>query len=519
MASDTLSVQESGPETKVVAASPYQFAKRNRPLTRRQRVLGVIWDVFKKEPEERRYVLRLDFFLFAYSLLSYIVKILDQSNISNAYVSGMKEDLKLYGQERNLFNTFFNMGYLVGSVPCQIVMNRSVRPSLWIPSCELVWAALVMCIAACKSARPIYGLRFVIGLAESAAFPGFNLILGSWYTPEELGKRMALFEMSAQAANMFSGYIQTGVYSSMNGRYGIAGWRWLFIIDGIISIPVATAGYFAIPDFPTTTRARWLSTRDRDYSVRRMEAVGRKPPKKLTVREFVRIFSSPRPYLFLLPYNISGFGSYTSYFNLWLKAVGYSVQKVNLIPTAGNGIGLVAAYVGANLSDLTGVRWPWMIVSVVPILVGAIMLSVWDIPASAIIAANFIANIGTPLQPLAIAWSAEVFQDSAATRGLVLGFGNTISYTMSAWLPLLMFPSQDAPHYKYGYQLSAAFQAAAIVGILIFLLFTKWEQKKLGLVKNDYGLMVRPDELDDRLGVVEVNRDEKTATVVKEIEV
>ncbi|KAK9331545.1 hypothetical protein V1520DRAFT_325412 [Lipomyces starkeyi] len=120
--------------------------------------LGKVWDSFEKPPNQRRYIQKLDLFILSYSLLSYGLKSIDVSNVSNAYVSGMKQDVSpsmfwaSYGQERNLFTTFFNIGYLVGSTPSLIIINR-IRPSLWIPSCELVWSCLVMGIAAAKNAK------------------------------------------------------------------------------------------------------------------------------------------------------------------------------------------------------------------------------------------------------------------------------------------------------------------------------------------------------------------------------
>jgi MFS transporter, ACS family, pantothenate transporter len=69
---------------------------------------------------------------------------------------------------------------------------------------------------------------------------------------------MALFEQASAIAGMFSGYLQAALYSGLNGPAGLAGWRWLFIFDAIISIPIAVWGFFAIPDSPSNTRAFWL---------------------------------------------------------------------------------------------------------------------------------------------------------------------------------------------------------------------------------------------------------------------
>ncbi|KAK9344630.1 major facilitator superfamily domain-containing protein [Lipomyces starkeyi] len=412
----------------------YTFTPKGYKPAKGYRILSYIWDAFGKAPEERQFYLLL---------VSYIIKIIDQTNISNAFVSGMQTDLKLYGQQRNLFTTFFNMGYLAGSLPGQIIITSGVRPSYYIPTCELLWATFVMCIAACNSATPIYGLRFLEGLAESAIFPSFNLIIGSWYTPSELGKRMCLFEMSAQAASMFSGYIQA----------------------------VAVAGFFQVPDFPNNTRAWYLKQHHRDYAVQRMEMVGRKPIKRLTVKEFCKIFTSWRPYLFLWPYNMIYFGSYTGYFNLWLQSLKngaarrYSIAQLNIIPTMEMRL--------TFLSDFTRVRWTWMVFAATFSLVGSIILEIWNqypskVNDQVVMFAQLIAFASSPHQPLCIAWMAESFQDSATTRGLVLGFGNTINYAMSAWMPLVLFPTPEAPHYKYGYKAAIGFCCGDYLGIAAF---------------------------------------------------
>jgi ACS family pantothenate transporter-like MFS transporter len=105
----------------------------------------------------------------------------------------------------------------------------------------------------------MYALRFFIGLLEACAFPGYIAILGSWYGPQELAKRTAVLLEVESIASMFSGYLQAGLHSSMNGHAGLAGWQWLFIMDGVISIPIALWGFFGLPDMPHNTRAFYWS--------------------------------------------------------------------------------------------------------------------------------------------------------------------------------------------------------------------------------------------------------------------
>ena len=86
--------------------------------------------------EERAFVWRLDLFFMTIGFLGYAFKYLDQTNISNAYVSGMKEDLKLYGNELNYFTTYFNIGYMVMLYPSCIIISH-LGPEKWLPGCEV----------------------------------------------------------------------------------------------------------------------------------------------------------------------------------------------------------------------------------------------------------------------------------------------------------------------------------------------------------------------------------------------
>lgn len=90
----------------------------------------------------------------------------------------MKEDLKLLGNQLNYMQTCWTVGYVLGEIPSNMLLTR-VRPSIWIPACEVVWAILTILLAKCKTTTQVYVLRFFIGLAESAFYPGMQYIIGS----------------------------------------------------------------------------------------------------------------------------------------------------------------------------------------------------------------------------------------------------------------------------------------------------------------------------------------------------
>jgi ACS family pantothenate transporter-like MFS transporter len=234
----------------------------------------------------------------------------------------MQTDLQLYGNELNWMTTFWTIGmlepesmpaledlwltmnkkgYIIGTLPSQFIQMR-IRPSHWLPTLELIWGALVMCMAAAPNAKTIYAIRFLVGICEASAYPGMMTLLGNWYTPQELGKRSVIFQQSSAAAQMFSGFLQAGIYNGMNGTAGLKGWRWLFIFDGIISIPIAIFGYWLIPDAPSNSRAFYLKDVDKQVAAQRMVRAGRAEPKGITWGKLKSVLTHWPIYVFVVPY-------------------------------------------------------------------------------------------------------------------------------------------------------------------------------------------------------------------------
>lgn len=107
-------------------------------------------------------------------------------------------------------------------IPCNIALYY-IKPRIFFPSMVVFWAALTMVTAAANSPHHLMVIRFFVGVAESSTFIGTHYILGSWYTESELGKRSGIFTASGLAGTMFGGFIQAGIYRSMNGLSGLAG--------------------------------------------------------------------------------------------------------------------------------------------------------------------------------------------------------------------------------------------------------------------------------------------------------
>lgn len=433
---------------------------------------GVIWDTFNKSPEERKFLFKLDAALLTFASLGYFIKYLDQSNINSAFVSGMKEDLNLYGDELNIMQSCWTVGYVIGQLPSNIILTK-FRPSRWIPLMETIWTIMTFCLSRCSTAKQIYVLRFFIGLAESTFYPGMQYIIGSWYRKDELAKRSCIFHTSSAIATMFSGYLMAAVYN-LGGKGGLRGWQWLFIVDGIISLPIALAGFFVLPDVPEISKPFYLTKEEVAFANKRMQLEGRKPRAPYTKAKVKKIFKSWHVYVLTLLYVAfnNGNGGAQPVFAQWLKNSTnpkYSVGQINSYPTTTYALAVVSTLVYAWSSDtfLMGARWPPMIFAGIWNIIVYVSLAVWDIPVGWHWACYILAGLNSGLSGLCMSWAHEICAEDNEERAIVIGSMNEMAYVVQAWLPLIVWKQTEAPEYRKGFITAAVIGGPLLIGTAI----------------------------------------------------
>lgn len=187
--------------------------------------------------------------------MSFFCKFLDQTNISNTYVSGMREALKLYGN--NYLNMVYLSGYVTGKVPFMLLITRASISRHVSPVLEILYGICTFTQAQVTNINQLYSVRFLVGLFEAPSFAGVHFVLGKFYSLKsykgnspELYIRAAVFFICSPLGSIFSDYLQSAAYNNLNGTGGKAGWQWLFIIDGIITIPTAFLGLVFWPNLP-----------------------------------------------------------------------------------------------------------------------------------------------------------------------------------------------------------------------------------------------------------------------------
>ncbi|KAI0080980.1 MFS general substrate transporter [Panus rudis PR-1116 ss-1] len=450
-----------------------------------------IWDTWDKPPEERKFLAKLDACLLTYAALSYFSKYLDQQNVTNAYVSGMKEDLGLHGNQLNYITTAWTCGYVIGQIPSNLLITR-IRPSIWIPMMEVIWSALTMVLASAKNFETLVAVRFFVGLAESTFYPAIQYVIGSWYKSEELGKRACIFHTASAIGPMFSGFLQAGAYNGLNNVHGLAGWRWLFIIDGIITLPIAFLGFLIMPDLPSTTKPNIFYTQKQiDIAVKRMEEVGRKPPARFTKKKIIGFFKTWHIYLLVPLYVLfnNGGGPATSMI-FWLQSFNtpghqvYTVSQINTYPLGIQAFQIVTTLIWAWWSDAVKKRWPPMILAGLWQTVNCIVLA--STPLYTHITRRWIFYYFTSVQGglsgLILAWANELTGYDNEKRSFVVACCNTFAYVFQAWLPIIIFPQVEQPRVFKGNVATACISFSMVcVALTTLALQTRDERRAAAL--------------------------------------
>ncbi|KAF3808301.1 Pantothenate transporter liz1 [Colletotrichum gloeosporioides] len=455
----------------------------------------IVWGRPAATSAERRLIVKLDIVILSFCCLMYWVNYLDRMNLNNAYVSGMREDLDFHGNQLNVINTIFYGGYVLGQIPNNLALQK-LPPRLYFPACMIAWGLLTLGTGLVHHPWQIMILRFFQAVFESSTFVGCHYILGSWYREDELGKRTAIFTSSGLAGTMFSGFLQGGIHKSLDGVRGLPGWRWLFIIDFCITLPVALYGFIAFPDTPTSTRAWWLTDEEKRLAVDRLPEV-KKSRGTLGWSLVSRILKTWHwlgfVFLWIFASNTEMFST-NAIMNLWLSSTGnYSVEQVNYIPTGVAGVGIAATLLLGWYSDFTKRYWHvGIILSSTAIVSGAIMLQ--PPTRGAKFFALFLNGCQYASQTVLFAWANAVTREDDAKRAVILAAMNTFAIAVYMFWSLIFYSATQGPDWMEGSIAMMCMGASLFVTTLGVWYLTRRESKTLEVVEASPASIISTEE-------------------------
>ncbi len=359
----------------------------------------------------RKVTWRLIPFLF----VLYVIAWLDRVNVGFAGLQ-MNADLGFSSTVFGFGSGIFFLGYCLFEIPSNIILER-VGARLWISRIMVTWGLISAALMFVRTPAAFYLLRFLLGVAEAGFFPGVIYYLSLWYPVAHRARAIAAF-MTAVPVTGLIGAPLSGALLELDGLRGLAGWQWLFLLEGLPAVIMGTSVLFYLKDRPETTQ--WLTPAERDWLVETLAAERKGCP----LRPNIRVALTDKTVwnlgiIFLLV--AAGFYGYSFWAPLIIKSLtGLSNFKVGLVLGAISAVTIVGMLLNSYHSDRSGER---AIHIAVPLSVMAVGLI-----GCALLRQPFLAIIALALVPLGHCasygpfWSmpTQFFTGPAAAAGIAL---------------------------------------------------------------------------------------------------
>lgn len=284
-----------------------------------------------------------------------------------------------------------------------------------------------------------------------------HYIFGAWYRGDEIARRGGVFYVGLTLGTLTAGLIQAGASSSLDGVRGLAGWRWMYVLCAVITIPVGLLGLLILPGTPDMPNRTFLSRADIDIAAGRLRRAGHATSAGARIGLAVvrRVAADWRFWALLwldiffwnACYNTSAGG-----FLLWLKSLRrYSAARVNELGTIAPALGIFYTLFVCFGSDLVfGPAWAITIAHAWN-AIGLVILIIWDVPEPAKWFAFATTYSSVAMSSVLYGWVNHQLRGSPGERAFVLVLINAVAQSTTAWTPLLVFPTVEGPRFTKGY--------------------------------------------------------------------
>ena len=363
--------------------------------------------------------------LLPFLILLYVIAYLDRVNFGFAALE-MNSALGLTSEVFGFLSGIFFIGYLLFEVPSNLILQK-VGARIWIARILISWGIVVMVTAFATDALQIAILRFFLGVAEAGFFPGILLYITYWFREREQAKAVALL-MTALSISMIVGApVSTWILDSVHW-FGMAGWRWLFVIEGLPAIILGCVAYWYLTDRPED--AGWLQPKEREWLAQTIRKENELRQKRGGHTGLASIIKDRRVWHLALIYCLLVIALYGLGF--WMPQVIRSLDtslsntSIGLVVTIPYACAGVAMIVWSRHSDRTGER-RWH--TALPPIVGGIALAGSGLVTSPLVAflLLIVATVGLfcafgPFWTLPSLFLAEV--SAAAGIAVINSIGN-----------------------------------------------------------------------------------------------
>ncbi|KAK5114944.1 hypothetical protein LTR62_002103 [Meristemomyces frigidus] len=443
-------------------------------------------DTMERSAEEKALVRKIDLCLLPVIWIMYLLSYMDRTNIGNAKVAGMTKDLKMDSNQYSISLVVFFITYVIFEVPSNLILSKT-RPSRFLPTIMTLWGIATACMALVQSYHQLLALRLVIGILEAGFAPGILLILSSWYRKNEQSKRFAVYISAAVLSGAFGGLLAGAITGGLDGHHGLAGWRWLFIVEGVATAGFALISSFLLPDFPGNSKRLIVKLTDaeRELAVSRLEAdnvQGRteETPPLTAFQALSQAARNWRTWIHVAGYMVIVGSSTLSYFYPTLvNGLGYTAHKAQYMVVPIYAVAFVCVVTTGYFSDKFPRQRGLIIASWLSIamICSIIICVVYNVKARYVLLVFMAAALWSS-NGLALSYASSTFgampqEVRAVALAMVNALGN-LAQIYGAYL----FPSGDAPKYLLGFGVISGMAAFGIaVYAIAHVVLRKYIQK------------------------------------------
>jgi ACS family tartrate transporter-like MFS transporter len=355
--------------------------------------------------------------LIPFAFICYVVAYIDRVNIGFA-ARELQQDLSLSATEYGVGAGLFFLGYCLFEIPSNLMLER-VGARLWIARIMIVWGLVSMATMFIYDVSSFMIARIVLGIAEAGFFPGMVLYLTYWIPAHERARANALFMMAAPVSVIVGAPVSEALLA-MHGIWGLRGWQWLFLLEGL---PAVILGVFALKiltDRPE--KADWLPPADREWLAETMNA--ERALRKDTGHASVgRSLRSGRVWLLSTVYLMNASVTYGIF--LWLPRMlqdtagpGVSVSWLTALPFVA---ALIAMVLIGRHSDRTGERKLHVAACAITAAIGLFLAVAFQSNLYLLVLAFAICQIGQR-SVMSVFWTIPpmLLSGSAAAAGIAL---------------------------------------------------------------------------------------------------
>ncbi|KAI9727365.1 MAG: hypothetical protein M1834_008436 [Cirrosporium novae-zelandiae] len=427
---------------------------------------------------EKALVRKIDIRLMPLIMLIYILNYLDRNNIATARLGTFEEDLNLHGTEYNTVISIFFVGYILIQVPTNMVLNK-MKPALFLPTVMCCWAVVSACTGAVHTYRGLVALRFLLGFVEAPFFPGALFLFSSWYTKKELAARISILYAAGQMSGAFGGLLGSAIMSGMDGKAGLAAWRWLFIIEGTATIPVAILALFILPNYPESTK--WLSPSERTLAILRIAEEANKEDNHATSNTFEGLrmaFTDPSLYLiWFMQLGLNTAAAFINFFPTIVATLGYDTTETLLLSAPPYVFSAILSILNSNHSDRKNERWLHILWPQIFCSIGFI-ISATTLNTAARYTATFMMMSVYGSFGCILSWVATTLPRPSSKRAVSYAVINAGSNFASIYASYF-YPSTQGPRYWQANVANVSFSALCMLLATVLRFYLAWRNRML----------------------------------------